>query len=66
MHHVVAEHEPLDMHGSVVGTEQMVNCDEPMWERPLCAVCGERTNRRVWQDLDPHSPVNSCAENNYG
>ena len=55
--HVVAEHEPLDMHDSIVGTEQMVNCDKPMWERPLCAICGERTNRRVWQDLDPHSPT---------
>ena len=32
--------------------------NEPMMERtqpPLCAICGERTNRRVYQDLDPQS-----------
>ena len=33
---------------------------EPMTERqlpPLCAICGERTNRRVYQDCDPQSPT---------
>ena len=34
--------------------------NEPMLERtqtPLCAICGERTNRRVYQDRDPQSPT---------
>ena len=38
----------------------VVSETEPMIERtqpPLCAICGERTNRRVYQDRDPHSPT---------
>ena len=38
----------------------VVSENEPVLERtqrPLCAICGERTNRRVYQDLDPQSPT---------
>ena len=37
-------------------------------ELPLCAICGDRTNRRVYQDLDPNSPTyqecsTTCSRN---
>ena len=43
---------------SVPSHPHVVSEHEPLdMQKPLCAICGERTNRRVWQDLDPLSPT---------
>ena len=43
---------------SVPSRPHVVSEHEPLdVQKPLCAICGDRTNRRVRQDLDPHSPT---------
>ena len=48
--HVVAEHEPLEMSAVRLGTAQVLSREENrddvfMSDLPLCAICGDRTDR---------------------